>query len=329
MKRVRIDRFQAVLLIIVIVYSIFVAAKNPSFLKAETIFDIARVASTMMIVTIGLLVVMISGGIDVSFMSIALFGSYTAINIMIQTGIDHLWFAFFLSSVIGGALGLINAGLINWLKLPPFIITLGTQNLFHGIMTTFIGDRSFGAGVLPKSIHRFGSLAILEAGDAKLTAAVIPVICIGGVTWFLLHRTMVGRGIFAIGNSEESARRIGFDPAKIRLFVYAYSGILAGIMGILYVAQTNALYPNKLVGDELIVVAAVVIGGTKITGGQGKVLGAVLGVLIINLLNTTLIMIGLSASWNNLFIGTILVISVAITSLQEKVKNRKNLIFTE
>ena len=111
--------------------------------------------------------------------------------------------------------------------------------------------------------------------------------------------------------------------------MYVYSGILAGIMGMLYVAQTNALYPNKLVGDELIVVAAVVIGGAKITGGQGKILGAVLGVIIIYLLNTTLIMIGLSASWNNLFVGTILVISVAVTSLQERIKNRKNLIFTE
>jgi simple sugar transport system permease protein len=101
------------------------------------------------------------------------------------------------------------------------------------------------------------------------------------------------------------------------------------MMGIVYAAQVNALYPNKMVGDELMVVAAVVIGGTKITGGQGKIFGAVLGVLITYLLNSTLIMIGLSSSWNNLFVGAILVIAVAITSYQERVKNRKHLIFTE
>ena len=101
------------------------------------------------------------------------------------------------------------------------------------------------------------------------------------------------------------------------------------MMGIVYAAQVNALYPNKMVGDELTVVASVVIGGTKITGGQGKIFGAVLGVLITYLLNSTLIMIGLSSSWNNLFVGAILVIAVALTSYQERVKNRKHLIFTE
>ena len=151
----------------------------------------------------------------------------------------------------------------------------------------------------------------------------------GLATYFILRKTMIGRGIVAIGNDEESARRAGFNPFKIRLFVYAYSGALAGMMGIVYAAHVNALYPNKMVGYELMVVAAVVIGGTKITGGQGKIFGAVLGVLITYLLNSTLIMIGLSSSWNNLFVGAILVIAVAITSYQERVKNRKHLIFTE
>lgn len=329
MRTKKIDRFQGMLLLIILLYSIFVAVKNPAFIHIETIFDIIRVASTTLMVAMGLLVVMISGGIDVSFMSIALFGSYTTIHIMISMGIDNLIFAFGISALIGGLLGIINALLINWLKLPPFIITLGTQNLFHGIMTTFIGDKSFGAGVLPKSIHSFGQAAVIKIGGVGLTSSIIHVLLAGALTWFILYRTMTGRGIFAVGNDEEAARRAGFNPFKIRLIVYVYSGILAGIMGMMYVAQTNALYPNKLVGDELMVVAAVVIGGTKITGGQGKILGAFLGVIIIYLLNTTLIMIGLSSSWNNLFVGTILVISVAVTSYQERVKNRNNLIFTE
>lgn len=100
-------------------------------------------------------------------------------------------------------------------------------------------------------------------------------------------------------------------------------------MGIVYAAQVNALYPNKMVGNELPVVAAVVIGGTKITGGQGKLFGTVLGVLITYLLNSTLILIGLSSSWNDLFVGCILVIAVAFTSYQERRKNRNHLIFTD
>ena len=329
----KIDSFQRMLLLIIIIYSVFVGIKNPGFLQIQTVFDIAKTSSTTMLVAMGLLVVMISGGIDVSFMAIALFGSYTSLYIMIQTGISSLVFAFIVSMLIGVVLGLINAVLINWLKLPPFIITLGTQNLFHGIMTTFISDKSFGSGVLPECMHSFGQGTIFKIatanGSTGLTVSIIPVLLAGLATYFILRKTMIGRGIVAIGNDEESARRAGFNPFRIRLFVYAYSGALAGMMGIVYAAQVNALYPNKMVGDELTVVAAVVIGGTKITGGQGKIFGAVLGVLITYLLNSTLIMIGLSSSWNNLFVGAILVIAVALTSYQERVKNRKHLIFTE
>ena len=318
----KIDPFQRMLLIIIVVYSVFVTIKNPGFFQIQTVFDIIKTSSTTMIVAMGLLVVMISGGIDVSFMAIALFGSYTSLYIMIQTGINNLAFAFAVSMAIGVVLGLVNAVLISWLKLPPFIITLGTQNLFHGIMTTFISDKSFGSGVLPECLHKFGQGTLFKVatanGSTGLTVSLIPVLIAGLATYFILRKTMIGRGIVAIGNDEESARRAGFNPFKIRLFVYAYSGALAGMMGIVYAAQVNALYPNKMVGDELMVVAAVVIGGTKITG-----------VLITYLLNSTLIMIGLSSSWNNLFVGAILVIAVAITSYQERVKNRKHLIFTE
>jgi simple sugar transport system permease protein len=329
----KVDQFQSMLIVIIVIYSVFVSIKNPGFLQIQTIFDIIKTSSTTMIVAIGLLVVMISGGIDVSFMAIALFGSYTSLYIMIQTGINSLVFAFAVSMLIGICLGLVNALLINWLKLPPFIITLGTQNLFHGIMTTFISDKSFGSGVLPETLHKFGQGTLFKVttqnGSSGLTVSLIPVLIAGIVTYFILRKTMIGRGIVAIGNDEESARRAGFNPFKIRLFVYAYSGALAGMMGIIYAAQVNALYPNKMVGDELMVVAAVVIGGTKITGGQGKIFGTVLGVLIIYLLNSTLILIGLSSSWNNFFVGAILVIAVAVTSYQERVKNRKHLIFTE
>lgn len=331
--KTKVDQYQSILFLIIIAYCVFVGFTNPAFLQISTVFDLVRTSSTSLIVAIGLLVVMISGGIDVSFMAIALFGSYTTINIMLAFGIDNFAFALILSMSFGVLLGLINAGLINWLKLPPFIITLGTQNLFHGIMTTFISDKSFGAGVLPKCLNRFGRATIFKIvsddGIVGLTASIVPVLIVGILTWFLLERTMLGRSIVAIGNNEESARRAGFNPNKIRFFVYAWSGLLAGLMGIIYVSQINALYPNKLVGGELTVVAAVVIGGTKISGGEGNVIGAVLGVLIIYLLNSTLILIGLSSSWNDLFVGSILVISIAISALKERNHNRANLIFAD
>ena len=162
MKRVLINGPEKILIAIILLYSIFVTIVNPSFLSLMTLFDIIRSASCTMVVAMGLLVVMLSGGIDVSFMSVALFGGYVSTLLMMQTGINNIAFPFIVSTLIGIALGLCNALLVHWLRLPAFIITLGTQNLFHGIMTTFISDSTIGSGILPSSLGRFGSAAILQ-----------------------------------------------------------------------------------------------------------------------------------------------------------------------
>jgi simple sugar transport system permease protein len=332
-RRRYVNATEGILSVIILLYCVMVAAVNPAFLSVETLFDIVRSSSTAVIVGMGLLVVMLSGGIDVSFMSIALFGSYVAAYAMIRLKIDSLVFAFAVSVGLGTMLGLVNALLVNWLNLPPFIITLGTQNLFHGVMTTFISDKTFGAGVIPSVLSKFGSATLFtlktRQGVMGLTAAVIPMCIAVLLTWFIVCHTMVGRGVVAMGNSPESARRAGFNLLKLRLFVYGYIGALAAVMGVVYISQVNAVYPNKLVGNELMIIAGAVIGGVKDTGGRGKILGVILGIAIIYLLNSTLIFMGLSSSWNNFFVGTLLVVSVAVTSWQSRRRNRKNLLFAE
>jgi simple sugar transport system permease protein len=149
------------------------------------------------------------------------------------------------------------------------------------------------------------------------------------VTWFILYRTILGRSIFAIGNSEESALRAGINILKTKLFVYTYMGLLSGIMGIVYFSEIDLINPVSLVGSELMVIAAVVIGGIRLTGGEGTILGAILGVGIIQIFKSTLVFLGLSTSWNDLFIGIILIASVSIISYQERKNNRKQLIFTK
>lgn len=328
-----ITRSELVLLSIIILYCIMVSIINTQFLSLSSIFDLLRSFSGTMIIALGILMVLLSGGIDVSFMSIALFGSYVAVKIMIDSNIDNIFFAFAVSISIGVVLGLVNAFVIHNLKLPTFIATLGTQNIFHAIMTTFVGDRTYGAGLMPYSISSFGSAQIFsietEAGMIGPSISIIPTIICIIIVWFIIYKTMLGRGIVALGNSEESAIRAGFNPLKIRLFVYGFMGCLSGVMGVVYVSQVNSAYPNALVGNELMVIASVVIGGAKITGGQGKIFGVFLGVIIIYLLNSTLILIGLSASWNKFFVGIIILSSIIVTSYQDRKKNRKLLIFTE
>jgi len=330
-SRTRITKSEFILIGIIVLYSVFVGIMNPAFLNIDSLFDLIRSSSTVMIVAMGLLVIMLSGGIDVSFMSIALFGSYTATKLLILFGITSIPVAMGLSMSMGLCLGITNALLVTWLRLPPFIITLGTQCLFHGAMATFIGAKTYGAGALPPSFAEFGSSTLFSlqvgAGTVGLSSSSVFVALAVVLTWFLIYKTMLGRGIVALGNSEESAVRAGFRPALLRLVAYGYTGILAGCAGIVYVCQVTAVYPDKLVGDELSVIAAAVIGGASINGGKGKILGVILGVTVIYLLKGTLIFLGLSSSWNNLFVGSILIASIATNAYQEMRKNRQQLIF--
>ncbi len=187
---------------------------------------------------------------------------------------------------------------------------------------------------LPSAFSDFGAKKVFSTLNADgaaigLSVFIIPVVLVMLATWFILKKTMIGKGIFAMGCSDESAKRAGFNTFILHLFIYSFVGLLAGVMGIVFVADCNTCNPISLVGTELSVIAAVVIGGAKVTGGQGTIFGTTLGVLVMYLFNSTLVFLGFSSSWNNFFIGIILLISIVVTSYQERVKNRKIFIFTE
>jgi len=334
MKVRSLTRMEKYLLAIIAVYSVVVTIANPAFLTFETLLDMVRAASGTLILASGVLVVLISGGIDVSFTAIAIIGGYVSVRLMLSTGINSLLFASAISCLIGLACGLINALIIHCFHLPTLIATLGTSSVFYGVMTTFMGTKGVNASQMPSSMVDFGGcqLFVIPAKSGTtygLTVFIIPVVIILIVTWFILYRTMLGRGIFALGNSEEAANRAGFNLLNIRLFIYSFMGVVAGIMGIVYVSEVRWVNPIALVGTELSIIASVVIGGAKLSGGEGTIFGTILGVLIIKLLNSTLVFLGLSSSWNDFFIGIILIASVAVTSYQARLKNRRDLIFTE
>ena len=322
------------LVMIIVVYCIIVSIVNPEFLNAATLFDMVKSAAPTMVVAMGLLLVVISGGIDVSFTAIAIFGGYVATTTLMSTGVNNILVAFLIACAIGLGLGLLNAVLIHVTRMEPFIITLATSGLYQGFLLTFIGTKNIGSVDIPKAITEFGNAKLFAFNDdfgseVGLSVFIVIIVAVIVLTWFILHKTMLGKSIFALGCSQEAARRAGFNIWKTHLFVYGYMGILSGIMGMLYIAGINACNPVTLVGTELTIVAAVIIGGAKVSGGQGTILGTILGVVIMYLLNTTLIFLGLSSSWNDLFLGLILIFSIVMTSWQERKKNRKMFIFTE
>ncbi len=306
------------LLIFVLIFSTMITIISPAFLTLENLFDLLRGSSGVAILAIGIFLVLLSGGIDVSSTTIAIAGQYIAINVMMAMGVNNIWFAFAISISVGISLGAINAIFISILNLPTLIVTLGTSSLFHGALLEFVGTRSINSGNLPRAIKEFGKYKILvleraNGSEYGLSVFFLIMVLVVILTWLILRYTMIGRGIYAIGGNQDAAERVGFKVKKIKLFVYCYAGFLAGIMGVMHVALIRSANPQYLVGSELSIIAAVVLGGTRISGGVGTISGTMIGVILITVLEKNLVLLGLSSYWQKFFVGLIIVMGVIIT----------------
>jgi simple sugar transport system permease protein len=320
LKRVS-KRTEIYLFAFLIAYMALMSFVNRSFLTLENFFDLAKNSSGMMILAVGAFVVLLSGGIDVSFTAVAICGLYISTKTLLALGLNNLLLAFALSCGIGIFLGFINGFLISRFNLQTFITTLGTLSLFHGAMLTIFGSASINAGQLPSSYVDFSKAVIFrvtkpDGTTYSLSVFVLIVIGVILLTWIILRFTMLGKGIYVVGGNEEAARRSGFNVAGIKLFIYSYVGFLAGIMGIIYAALIRFINPTDIVGTEIKVLAAVVLGGASINGGKGSILGTILGVVIISILNDNLVLIGLSSFWQRFFVGLIIVAGGVLTAVQ-------------
>ena len=320
LKRVS-KRTETYLFIFLFAYMAMMSLVNRSFLTLENFFDLAKNSSGMMILATGAFVVLLSGGIDVSFTAVAITGLYISTKTLLALGLNNLFLAFALSCGIGIFLGFINGFLISRFNLQTLITTLGTLSLFHGAMLTIFGSASINAGQLPSSYIEFSKAVIFKITKPDGTTyslSVFFLIVIGVIllTWFILRFTMLGKGIYVVGGNEEAARRSGFNVGGIKLFIYSYVGFLAGIMGIIYASLIRFINPTDIVGTEIKVLAAVVLGGASISGGKGSILGTILGVIIISILNDNLVLIGLSSFWQRFFVGLIIVAGGVLTAVQ-------------
>jgi simple sugar transport system permease protein len=320
LKRVS-KRTETYLFAFLLAYMAMMSLVNRSFLTLENFFDLAKNSSGMMILATGAFVVLLSGGIDVSFTAVAISGLYISTKTLLALGLNNLFLAFALSCGIGIFLGFINGFLISRFNLQTLITTLGTLSLFHGAMLTIFGSASINAGQLPSSYIDFSKAVIFritkpDGTNYSLSVFVLIVIGVILLTWFILRFTMLGKGIYVVGGNEEAARRSGFNVGGIKLFIYSYVGFLAGIMGIIYASLIRFINPTDIVGTEIKVLAAVVLGGASISGGKGSILGTILGVIIIAILNDNLVLIGLSSFWQRFFVGLIIVAGGVLTAVQ-------------
>ncbi len=319
--------------LILIGFSLAVTIINPAFLTVENMFDLIKSSAGMAILAIGVFIVLLSGGIDVSFTAVAIAGQYIAVKVLINLGIDNVGFAFLISCLTGIVLGSINALFISIFKLPTLITTLGTLSFFHGGLLEFVGTKPYYTGEIPDCFRKFGLAKVLNQTRADgttygLSIYVFILLGVIVITWIVLRYTMLGRNIYAIGGNREAAKRAGFNIIRTQFFIYCYVGFLAGIMGVMHVSMIRFASPMNIVGEELNVIAAVVLGGARITGGSGSILGTLLGVAMIVVLQKNLVLIGLSSYWHQFFIGLIIIVGVSITYYQSLRRSQQRVVFT-
>lgn len=306
---------------IIIALSVVISLANSAFLSLSTVFGTSRSMLITMIFALCEMAIIVSGGIDVSFPAIASFSLYFTVTAMNKAHIDNLIFAFVLAGVLGLLWGTINAVLIGKFKIPALIATLGTSSVANG--ATLVYSQGIEISNIPSSLDAVSQKFLFSVtnsmgGKSSLTVLVIlPIVLCFFVHWVLKH-TMLGRKIYAIGGDANAARITGINVVRTQFIVYMAAGLLTGIAGITNVILMRNANPSNLMGAEMMVIAAVVIGGTRITGGHGTVVGTVLGVLLITLVFNNLIMLGVPNYWQSFAVGAIIVLGTAITSLRAK-----------
>jgi len=315
-------RNETLVSLILLAFCAVTAWIEPSFLSLATLFDLLRNSIVTAMFAVGVLLVLASGGIDVSFTAIAAFAMYVGTKAMVAFSMgDSILVAFLVAGAIGLALGLVNGFFIATMGLPTLIVTLGTLSVFRGFLLTFVGTQLITA--VPMGMRSFSRTMLIRLTAADGTIVSLPIaflllVIVVALTWLLLNRTMLGRSVYALGGAPESALRVGINVVGVQYFVYAYVGVLSGIAGIVHASLARVANPFDLVGLELSVIAAVVLGGARLSGGHGTILGTLLGVALIVVINNSLIVLGIPTTWQNVVTGSLILFGTGVPALRTR-----------
>jgi simple sugar transport system permease protein len=314
----------------IVLFSLIITIINPNFFTLGNMFDLLKSCSLIGTFAIGMLIVIISGGIDLSFTAIATISGYTIAVLLLQYG-DRLniLMIFLIAGSIGVVLGMINGLIIHSFNIPSIITTIATLNIFYGLLIALSkGKWLYG---FPSWFSNFGNIKVytlytqdgIPYGLSIITVIWIVLVLIG---WFMLRYTIFGRSIYAMGGNVASAQRIGINLLGLNLFVYSFMGLMAGIGSVIQALLVQTVAPNSLVGKELDVIAAVVLGGASLTGGTGSMLGTVLGVALIAIMNNGLTLMHVPSYWYKVVIGFIILVSVGVSAYNRKISKRERII---
>jgi rhamnose transport system permease protein len=319
---VHIMRFRELgLLGFVVLLALLVQWRNPSFLTLENINDLLRNAAILSILALGMMLVIVTRGIDLSIgATLALSGMITALTVSANPGM-HPMAALLLGTAIGLACGSLLGWFVARLGILPIIATLGMMNVFRGLTFTISGGKWVSAHQMPDSFTGIATGSILGIN----TLIFIAIVAYAVFHYFVNH-TRTGRQIYAVGSNPEAAVISGIPKERLLWLVYAIMGALSGLCGVLWVAKFASAQGDTAMGYELTVIAACVLGGVSIAGGVGKVSGVLVGSLLIGMLNNALPLLNASPFWQTAIQGGIILLPVLANVWVKRSVDRNHLL---
>lgn len=279
---------------------------NSNFLTANNLLNLLLQVTSNALIAFGMTFVILTGGIDLSVGSILALSSALTAGLL-GSGMP-VTLAILISLILGCILGMMNGLLISYGKLAPFIVTLATMTIFRGATLVYTNGNPITKGLSDTFLFQF-------LGQGYIVGIPFPVIImfiVFIILYVLLHKTVFGKSVYAIGGNEKAAYISGVKLNKVKIIIYSISGIMASISGLIITSRLSSAQPTAGASYEMDAIAAVVLGGTSLSGGKGRILGTLIGALIIGVLNNGLNIIGVSAFWQQVVKGVVILIAVLI-----------------
>jgi erythritol transport system permease protein len=309
------------LIVIIVVFSIL----SPNYLTANNLLTMASHVAVYALLAIGMLLVILNGGIDLTVGSTL--GLSGVVAGWLMTGV-HLkafgdvtifpavWVVVILAILVGAVIGLVNGVLISRFKVAPFVATLGMLYVVRGIALLMTNGLTYNNldGKPELGNTGFNWLGFNRILDVPIGVIVMIVVAI--VVSVLLHRSVFGRWLYASGGNERAAELSGVPVRRVKVWVYVASGACASIAGLILSSELTSASPTAGTSYELTAIAAVVIGGAALTGGRGNVRGTLLGGFVIGFLSDGLVIVGVSAYWQTVFTGAVIILAVLLNAIQ-------------
>lgn len=299
------------LLVLCVFLAVFPATSG-SFLTSKNIFNVLRQISTNMFLACGMTMVIILGGIDLSVGSIIALSGVLAAGCVSRYNLP-IAIALIVGVLIGLVIGVFNGFVISSTTIPPFIVTLATMNIARGLAKVYTGGSP--VRVVTKEWQFIGAGYV-----GFVPVPVILMIIVLIITALIMNKTKMGRHIYAVGGNAQAAVFSGIKVSRVKFFVHVFSGVMAGLAGIVLASRMYSGQPTAGEGAEMDAIAAVVVGGTSMAGGSGKIGGTIIGALIIGILNNGLNLLNVNSFWQDVVKGIVILLAVFI----DYVKNTKS-----